>query len=105
MVHRLDAKGCRTGLGALTGVALALSMVFVNAVAGQHTHTGTAESPASCAVCVSTHQAPVTASPAASTLIPLAATTTPLSLEPEQELRAAVIPSYRTRAPPVSRSL
>ncbi len=105
MVHRIDAKGRLGRLGALTGVVLALSFVFVSAMAGQHTHTDTAESPAACAVCASTQQAPITTAPTQLEIVVLDVHAWASRLGSTQPVRSTLWQADRSRAPPTRPSL
>lgn len=94
------STGGRNGPRVLTRLAIALSFLFVSALAGQHTHTDTAESAAACAVCASTHQAPVSTLPPAEPIAaPIFAALEAPAFD-HRELRPADGSTRRTRAPP-----
>ncbi|MDX1394360.1 MAG: hypothetical protein R3195_08215 [Gemmatimonadota bacterium] len=83
------------------GLAIALSFLFVSAWAGQHSHTGTAESPSACAVCASIHQAAASSAPTTQPIeTPTAVWLQTVDLDSDQP-RPAWTAVHRTRAPPV----
>ena len=105
MAYRSDATGRMGRPRALAGVAFALLFIVSGAMAGQHSHADTAESPAACAVCASTHQAPVLAAPTQLPDLRLDYRSTPLDGGSRLAGRPAAASSDRARAPPAALSL
>lgn len=100
MAQHSIAKG-RTGRPrASMSLAILLSFIAVNAMAGQHSHVDSAESPAACAVCASTHQAPVSTAPQ-SEISPVPPSMFQELIDgPVCSIPATERVSQRTRAPP-----
>ena len=93
MAYRSDATGRMGRPRALAGVAFALLFIVSGAMAGQHSHADTAESPAACAVCASTTQLPD---------LRLDYRSTPLDGGSRLAGRPAAASSDRARAPPAA---
>lgn len=99
MAHRNDVG---RWLGAVTGVCLALALVSGQVSAGQHSHADAGDSPLSCAVCASSHHAPVVPAPLG--LLAVARTVEfaqPPELPRLAPHRVATSP-LRSRAPPAT---
>ncbi len=99
MAHRIEAKAWKHRPFALTGAVLVLTLFAGIGVSGAHSHSGAAELPVSCAICVSTHQASISSSHSPPPLT-TATLTAPPVLAPRILSRRAPTLSYRTRAPP-----
>ncbi|WP_419163260.1 hypothetical protein [Candidatus Palauibacter sp.] len=105
MAYRHHATGQMRRPLALAGIAFALSFIVVGAMAGQHSHTDTAESPAACAVCVSTQQAPVVTAPAQIPDLKLEDRRTPPEFDSRLAFQPSIATTDRARAPPASLAL
>lgn len=89
----------------LTGVPVALSLLFVGLAEGSHTHDGAADAPAACAICELPHKVGLVVSSATPSvsgpnLVPIPALRGH-GLNP----RAVHLSPHRSRAPPLSISL
>ena len=105
MPNQIDAGRSRRRMRLLTGVPVALSLLFVTAVEGSHTHGGAGDTPAACSICHLSHQAgPVISSATpnlAGRVIVRAPALPGLRLSPGIVHRS----SHRSRAPPLPISL
>jgi len=99
MAHRND-----TGrwLGAVTGACLALALTAGQVSAGQHTHADAGDSPLSCAVCASSHHAPVVPAPLAPLAVAQTVDREPPHVAPRVAPRRIARSSLRSRAPPIA---
>jgi hypothetical protein len=101
MAHMSIAKGRSGRPRASMSLAILLSFIAVSAMAGQHSHVDSAESPTACAVCASTHLAPVSTAPP-SEVLHVPPSTFSYSVDgPARAIPASAPISLRTRAPPV----
>ena len=100
MAHSI-AKGRTARPRASMSLAILLSFIAVNATAGQHSHVDSAESPTACAVCASTHQAPVSTAPQSDIFLVPPSTFQENIAGPVRAIPAVERVSQRTRAPPV----
>ena len=68
MAHLFDRAGSREGVRALTGMALILSLLLVQAIEGSHAHDDEPDSPGACSVCQVVHNPGSTIVPGAPVL-------------------------------------
>ena len=89
MPNQIDAGRSRGRVRLLTGALVALSLLFVTAAEGSHTHDGAADPPAACSICELTHKA-----------APVASSATPSVGAPDL-VWAPALPGHRLNARPV----
>ena len=105
MPNQMDSgrAGSRTRL--LTGVLVALSLLFVTVAEGSHTHSGAADSPAACSVCELTHKAGPVVPSATPSVGGLDLVWAPVHSGHRLNARPVHLSPHRSRAPPLSISL
>jgi hypothetical protein len=101
MAHMSITKGRNGRPRVSMSLAIMLSFIAVSAMAGQHSHADSAESPTACAVCASTQQAPVSTAPPGDTFHVPPATFSYSVDGPARAIPASAPLAQRTRAPPM----
>ena len=105
MAHRVDPGRSWARVRSLTGVAVALSLLFVSVAEASHSHEGTAELAAACSVCQLEHTPGYTTGsnvPGVTGPNPLRA---PAPLRYRSQPPTTHLAPKRSRAPPLSTSL
>ena len=101
MPNQIEAGRSWGRMRVLSGALVAVSLLFVTAAEGSHTHGGAADSPAACSVCELSHKAGPVISSATSGVTGLAIKRAPALPGPRLDPGVVHLSSHRSRAPPL----
>ncbi len=101
MANQIDARRSGGRRRPLTAVLVALSLLFVTAAEGSHTHDGAADSPVPCLICELTHKAGPAVSPATPSVTGLDLVWAPALPGRRVNPGTVRVSPHRSRAPPL----
>ncbi len=105
MPNQIEARRSRGRVRLLTGVLVALSLLFVTVAEGSHTHGGAADLPPACSMCELTHKVGPVASSAMPSVTGLDHVWAPALSESRLNAWLVHLSPHRSRAPPLPISL